>query len=273
MLRSFFTSVALMSLLLLCIPAAFAERAYQIDLMVFANNDPSEAQSESWPTRLHLRYPPNWLNLDNGSLIPAPAPAEEFRKIAESMRLSSRYRILLARSWIQSLQSRNQAPALVVKGGRQVGEHFELEGYIRVAVERYLYVESNLWFSRFGPGNGDYYLPNPPRRNAPVEDTFVDESFENSPEYQAFLAQNPQLREDNSSADTFTTTRAQNIDRIVVMDQSRRMRSDELHFIDHPLFGALVYISKPDPEALNTAPSADAKAPADSVPTDTMGQQ
>lgn len=269
--RPFSTVATLFVLLFLCIPAAHAERPYQIDLMVFANNDPSESQSESWPTRLHLRYPQQWLELGDSALPPAAAPAEAFRKVAESMRLSSRYRILLEHSWIQSLEQRNKAPAIVVKGGRQAGEHYELEGYIQVAVERYLYVETNLWLSRFGTGNGDYYLPNPPRRNIPADDGFVDESFENSPEYQAFLEQNPQLREDKPEPDWPSSNESQNIDRIVVMNQSRRMRSDELHFIDHPLFGALVYISKPDPETLTSEPSEPTEA--GSVSADTVGQE
>ncbi|MGV0034771.1 MAG: CsiV family protein [Candidatus Azotimanducaceae bacterium WSBS_2022_MAG_OTU7] len=33
------------------------------------------------------------------------------------------------------------------------------------------------------------------------------------------------------------------------MFQSRRMRSDELHYIDHPLFGIVVRINRFTPEA------------------------
>lgn len=265
--RPYLSFAALLTLLFLFAQSALADRLYQIDIMVFANNDPSEAQSESWPQRLHLRYPQTWLEFGDEALPLAPRPAEAFRQVAESMRLSSRYRILLEQSWLQSLQPRQQSPAIVVTGGRQVGAQHELEGYLRVAVERYLYVETDLWFSRFGPGNGDYYLPTPPRRNKPAEDDFVDDSFENSPEYQAFLQQNPQLRPGGTEP-SMSDRGSQNIDRIVVMKQSRRMRSDELHFIDHPLFGALVYISKPDLDALRSEQTADP-----SVPADTMGQQ
>ena len=221
------------------------DNRYQIDIVVYANTDPAANNAEAWPDNLHLRYPRDWQSLKDtgrGHLQRTEQHHPQFAKALRSLQLSSRYRILTQQSWIQDLQPRSKAPAILIRGGREVGEHFELEGYIRIALERYLYAQPMLWLSQFGERGGNYYLPRHPYRPAPEnEDGFVDEAFENSPEYAEFLKQNPQL----ADAEPAIPAGAEPVERIVVMKQERRMRSEELHYIDHPLFGLLVMISKP----------------------------
>ncbi len=249
MLRCYPFYLALL-LLALCAPAqAQQDRRYQIDVVVYANTDSAANTAETWPDNLHLRYPRDWENLQaSGSgehLSRVTNPHPSFSKALSSLRLSSRYRILTQESWIQDLQPRSRAPAILLRGGRVVGEHHELEGYIRIALERYLYAETDLWLSRFGSNGGNYYLPRQPYREAQqdllFDEELRDQSFENSPEYAEFLRQNPQLLQ----ADNTPPLGAEPVERIVVMKQQRRMRSDELHYIDHPLMGLLIIISKP----------------------------
>ena len=226
------------------------DNRYQIDIVVYANTDPSANTEEAWPDNLHLRYPRDWQSLKTGGddhLQRVKQKHPQFAKALRSLQLSSRYRILTQQSWIQDLQSRGKAPAILIRGGREVGGHYELEGYIRIALERYLYAQPMLWLSQFGERGGNYYLPRHPYRPAPEsEDTFVDEAFENSPEYAEFQRQNPQL----ADTEPAIPAGAEPVERIVVMEQERRMRSEELHYIDHPLFGLLVMISKPQTSAV-----------------------
>lgn len=232
-----------------------AEREFQVDLIVFANNDSNAAFSENWPDNLRLRYPNNWVQFPseddkNSTLTRVNAPAPEFASVLKSMRLSSRYRTLFQGSWRQTLDNRRRAPAILIQGGDRQGEHYELEGYIKVAVERYLYLDTNLWFSRFGDGKGNFYLPRQPylfsgqEEAEPDFDTLTagpENNDEYQQDYQQFVEQNPQMQERQS----YDTSNAP-IARIVVMDQLRRLRSNEVHFLDHPLFGVLVMITNVD---------------------------
>ncbi|MBW2941967.1 CsiV family protein [Zhongshania aquimaris] len=222
------------------------DNRFHIDLVVFANNEQASLYEEDWPDNLHLRYPRNWTRISSSASSPQKVDYmdPEFAQTLRSLRLSSRYKLLLQTSWQQDLTARKKSPAILIHGGKQSGNHYELEGYIRVAVERYLHLDTNLWLSSFGNRGGNYYLPRQPLSfDEPEEESgFVDESFESSPEYAEFLKQNPGYSPQRSQ------TQAQSgdspIDRIVVMKQERRMRSNELHFIDHPRFGVIIKVSK-----------------------------
>ncbi|MGK0173549.1 MAG: hypothetical protein ACI9W2_005297, partial [Gammaproteobacteria bacterium] len=61
------------------------------------------------------------------------------------------------------------------------------------------------------------------------------------------------------------------------MEQHRRMRSRELHFLDHPMFGVLIYISPitdkaTQPVSSTAAPLPSASAPAPSATRSTRTQ-
>jgi len=239
----------LLTLLLLTVSgvALSQNNRFHVDLVIFENNDQSSRYEEDWPENLHLRYPRKWIRLDNSgnTLQKVDYMDPEFEKALKSLRLSSRYKPLLQASWQQDLNPRKKAPAILIQGGKQYGNHYELEGYIRVAVERYLHVDTNLWLSSFGSRGGNYYLPRQPLSfDEPEEEPrFVDESYESSPEYAEFLKQNPGYSPQKNQVQQ-TQSNDYPIDQIVVMKQQRRMRSDELHFIDHPRFGVIIKVTK-----------------------------
>jgi hypothetical protein len=233
-----------------CLPA-YGQNAdrFHVDMIIYANNDPSAMYEEEWPDNVHLRYPRRWTLLHNN---PGDGPVKvkdsdpQFAKVAQSLRVSSRFKPLFQASWEQDLNPRKKAPAIIIQGGKKHGNHFELEGYIRVSVERYLHVDTNLWLITYGnnggSNTGNQYLPRQPQDAAEEEETvFIDKEFESSSEYSQFEKQNPGFasRSDNDQQNTDIA-----IEQIVVMKQQRRMRSDELHFIDHPKFGAIIKITK-----------------------------
>lgn len=235
-------------LLFLCniAPGQASDRLFQIDMVIYANTDPGAKYEESWPDNLHLRYPRNWVRLlpeGSGHLGPA-TPSEEFAPVAKSIKLSSNYRVLMQKSWTQELEPSSKAPAILVQGGRQYGEHFELEGYLSISLERYLFVNTNLWLSSFGESSGQYYLPRQPISHEETDSAgFIDENFEASPEYAEFLRQNPDYQAKKAEEAFQAPLESQPVERIVVMEQTRRIRSGELHYLDHPMFGMLIRIS------------------------------
>jgi hypothetical protein len=217
---------------------------FHIDMVIYANNDPANMYEEEWPDNVHLRYPRNWVRLQSNSELSSPRIVDssdpEFAKAAKSLRMSSRYKPLFLASWEQDLKSRKKAPAILIQGGKQFGKHYELEGYVRVAVERYLHLDTNLWLVSYGSRGGDYYLPHQPQSYDVEEPSpSVDEAFTSTPEYTQFKAQNPGFQNDIAPQNA-----AFPIEQIVVMKQHRRMRSDELHFIDHPKFGVIIKVTK-----------------------------
>ena len=223
---------------------------YQIDLVVYANTDPAAQQAEVWPDNLHLRYPHDWVRLNNqgeANLSRVGTNHPQFAKALRSLKLSSRYRILTQLSWIQDLEPRKRAPAVLIQGGERYGEHYELEGYVRIALERYLYAEPQLWLSRFGYQQGNYYLPRRPNRHQPIDEEVEIPQEDTLPPQEA-LGEFPGTDmsiEDNAPSQPVIPVGAEPVERIVVMSEERRMRSDELHYIDNPLFGLLIMISKP----------------------------
>ncbi|MBD2859094.1 peptidoglycan binding protein CsiV [Spongiibacter sp. KMU-158] len=261
---------------LLALNASAQENRFQIDFMVFANKDPAAENSEVWPDRIFLRYPKSWAapyTGDEGKSFERISAADpEFAQAAASIKRSSYYRVLYQASWQQDLENLKNAPAVLIKGGKEFGQHSELEGYIKLALERYLYIDTNLWLSKFEENSlsfdtesgTTYYLP--PQPKAYQENTgLLDEEYESSPEYQAFLEQNPDMErrkwemameKQQAQQASFGDYR---ISRIVRMEQRRRMRSDELHFIDHPLFGVLVKITKMKPQEIAPANPEQAK--------------
>jgi len=243
---------ALLALLLWGFSAvAFAQNSdrYHIDMVIYANNDPANMYEEDWPDNVHLRYPRKWVRLQsNDSTSDSPYIVDssdpEFAKVAASLRMSSRFKPLFQASWEQDLKARKKSPAILIQGGKQIGKHYELEGYIRVSVERYLHLDTNLWLVNYGNrGENNYYLPHQPLSyNEPEEQApLIDTAFEASPEYAQFKQQNPDFK---PTTQPQTDASDAPIEQIVVMKQKRRMRSDELHFIDHPKFGAIIKITK-----------------------------
>lgn len=227
--------------------ASASSDRFQIDMIIYANTDTSAQHAENWPDNILLRYPKNWARLkqpNNGaSLELVESTDAEFARVAASIRRSSRYKKLFQASWQQDLTKKSRSKNIIIQGGKRNGNHYELEGYINIALERYLHLSTDLWLVKYGENEGNYYLPRQPYRaktaveNAETNSNFLDNEFEASEEYRAFLRQNPEL--------DITPKNDEPVARVVVMKQQRRMRSDELHYLDHPLFGVIVKITKP----------------------------
>ena len=170
------------------------------------------------------------------------------------------------------------SPSIVIAAGDKFGEHFELEGTITLSVARYLHLEANLWLTRFEPNFGqelEFWPELPEIPPAPLDrilqaeidassapqvndekqglhfDEHSQAVFSTSQSDQhEFSAQFPQLEfqlpnnsEENTLYSTFTADKTDKpylIKEIVVMEQRRRMRSKEIHYLDHPRIGLVI---------------------------------
>lgn len=169
------------------------------------------------------------------------------------------FRTLFHETWLQPLENGQTGPALVLRGGDLYENHTELEGYIRLKLSRYLHIQTNLWFSQFVPNYGQQSehwppLPEFPAKSLTSKDVPVPTTEQNrfgsntSSEFNFGEYDGANLRygNDELSIDEQALD-AQNdgaylIKETVVMEQKRRMRSKELHYIDHPKMGMLIVI-------------------------------
>lgn len=254
-------------------------RWFQVEVVVFARADADDG-IEQWPRNIQLRYPFNWeqlrdpqeaqalqpsqgveqgldeptdplgapleVDLERMPFYKLPSGERRLNNHARAMGRQSAYRILFHEAWRQPVLEQQQAPALLITGGDQFGEHYELEGSITLSVARYLHLHTRLWYTQFEPNFGQSRgtwpeLPRRPNTLAPAE---------TEPETDQW--QRPWDNSRSSAWDTSLNTRSdqQNFlqedylpSRIVALTQQRRMRSRELHYIDHPLFGILVEIT------------------------------
>lgn len=159
----------------------------------------------------------------------------EFNDYLRSLDRSSGYRILFHSAWRQPLEEKRDAAPILVQGGRQFNEYNELEGYVRISVSRYLHIDTNLWLIDYAEALEAEDLPWN-RASDQLNSLFEDESYnqaiplgssvENTPSF--VLEQAPAVYEPIH---------------IVEFKQSRRMRSGELHYIDHPLMGILIRLT------------------------------
>jgi len=162
-----------------------------------------------------------------------PASAHDFLGTNRTLERTPNYRLLYHGAWRQPMLHDNRDIAVGVLAGRQFGERRELEGSLRLyfnrAEDRVVF-EPNIWLTSFSVGNDANVvarLPNIPSRLAPA----------------------------NQSMTTNDTTQYV-VNQIVPMHQTREMRSNEFHYIDHPALGILIQIAPytpPTPLELPTA--------------------
>lgn len=299
-LRTSRTTLALAALLGLAATGAtapaLAENSadwYQVEMIVFERIGGADG-IEQWPRNIQLRYPFNWVTLqdpeaepaaaddseaprpswDNGlAALQEPAPADPARdaflplpkdlrsmdRFANAMNRSGQYRVLFHEAWRQPVTELEESPALLIQGGDTFDNHTELEGSITLSVSRYLHLHTRLWFTEFEPNYGQPpgAWPELPRRPDAPQPDLGQRDRENQD--MAFWGDEWQSAS-GSAWDMSLNTTSSLPDfleddylprRIATMTQQRRMRSDELHYVDHPLIGLLIRVTGYDHPADN----------------------
>jgi len=131
---------------------------------------------------------------------------------ARSIRRSKDYRMLLHQSWTQPIDA--QSTAILLQGGDQFGDQFELEGTLSVRRSRFLHVETDLWLTRFEATGSmqDPFQDHPMAEVYPALLLAAARGLNHEPGYRYHMA------------------------------QQRRLRSNEVHYLDHPQFGIIIEI-------------------------------
>lgn len=199
----------------------------------------------------------------------------ELNEAATNIAKQYDFRPLFHKAWSQTINNRENATSIIITGGEAYDDHFELEGSIKISVERYLHINTDLWLNQFVSKAGQEQPSWPVLPAIPAQiietnsselllgdSTMLRESEQATNDSNLVLAdaieQPPAidlLSEANLALEqqlTLLTESQYAVEKTVVMRQHRRMRSKELHYIDHPLFGMLIKIVPYElPEELN----------------------
>lgn len=202
-----------------------------------------------------------------------PEEQLELREGSRSMARSGRYELLFHGAWIQPMSSQADALPIVLDHSGNDGDWPRLQGSIILYLSRYLHLQTNLWLNTDGSYlPGEWWLPPPPLGPASVlvnglppvaareekrlrELAAADEMQPPEPVASGISADEAELilpaeEEPESLAPPWPFRHA------VSLQQARRMRSGEMHYVDHPLLGLLIKLTPVDLEALAESAAA-----------------
>lgn len=148
---------------------------------------------------------------------------------AAHLRYSPDYKVLAHFGWTQrSLSKRRALPVRITSN--QFSDSLLPAGELKLYVSRYLHMEVDLQASQCDYSN---------EQSNQVNDKTLDEQLEsgNSKLETAAGSQNDQAFSSRKTDDS------QCINKVYRFKQNRKMRSRELHYIDNPVFGMLVYVT------------------------------
>ena len=250
------------------------ERWFQIELSIFSNENIEDRNAESWmPSNYELNYPKNMRklslltdlflsdhNLDDGLNVTGSASQEEidvmirndqlknirprikstesnfklfdfsrdeftqlspvdsdFQQTNRTLERSSDHRLLYHGLWRQAVRQSSNAVPIYIEGGLRYGDNHELQGSVTIRFnenEDRVVVDTHIWLIEYSivkDSSSEWELPQ-------IPESIRVESRENS-----------------SSLTYFPNN-------VYVMEQSREMRSNEFHYLDHPALGLVISV-------------------------------
>ncbi|GAK87841.1 hypothetical protein JCM19238_5451 [Vibrio ponticus] len=238
---------------------SWAQRQFDIEVIIFKRAVDAEQVTDSWPNTLPQ------INMEKvGSFGDASyrarkgvqmLPRSSYQLDAEAQKLRNHagFQILMHKAWRQGDKGRLSAPIFHITAGKDysaqfnrdgsaVGSHnesvidgvseqtipgplYELDGKLQIYVEHYLYADVQL------------DLKEPSVREVILEDRQVeiDQSGE--------VADNGTVQAGLMTEVTPTVHKEEFL-KSYRMDQKRRMRSSETHFLDHPLMGMIIQVRR-----------------------------
>ena len=214
---------------------------------------------------------------------------EEFIQTLRRLRNSRAYKILTTKTWRQPGLAQKDSTPILIQAGEEFEGNYELEGTVNISLSRYLHIQSNLWLSEYV-------------KQIELSNTWWEEStFKDAPAFEGLLTSSTYALETAATSeqklnDTTTidsndaisnaqllsslnineTTAHYEAIRTVVIDESRRMRSNELHYLDHPLFGMVIKVTPyeaPIPEMDEESPSLSADKEGQTTTQNTQATQ
>jgi hypothetical protein len=220
---------------------AQAQTLYQVEVIVFSNNNSAAESEETWPQQLSLTYPNNVITLSpetaastnetSASVTTISSPTETYKHLPlnqkmlsewrDRLRASGKYRVLAHSSWLQPAIGQAANKSVIITGGNQFGSHFELEGSLQVKGTSPIKVNTNLWLTNFNL-NGETDSSKPELPTLPQE--LLNQTA------------NPATAANSSSLYT--------VQRVIPHRNEENLLLGKAAYLDNPLIGVLVKVSE-----------------------------
>jgi hypothetical protein len=253
---------------------------YQVEMIIFSRKNP--ALQEHFPNNIPLHYPARWQTLkDPNPVVPAitentselntavsasspaevtvdfntqafyqlPADMRQLNFQADKFSRSIDYQLLFHQAWRQPVSNKNQADWILIHNSNSIEPAPKLAGAIRLSVATYFRLDTNLWFAEFEPKLEEIENPWPELPDNPEiitqEIPLGIESpagMQNDADMQTTETQNDFSNAVSDSIDQ-TTAETWQTKRIVLVKEKRDMRSNEVHYIDHPILGIIIKVT------------------------------
>ena len=188
--------------------------------------------------------------------IALPAAQREFNGKAAYMQRSGRYQTLFHQSWAQPVLAEGSALPLILDRSGDTGQWSRLQGSVTLYLSRYLHLKTNLWLNTRGDYlPGEWRMPAPPLGPPSlIVETLPVETSKGFGEQ--WVASNDADGESELGAEELLGP-VYPYRHAVLLQQKRRMRSTEVHYIDHPKLGVVIKITPLTKEDLEIMASAE----------------
>ena len=258
-------------LLFLVSMPTLAQRQFDIEVIIFKRAVDAEMTTESWPamqSEINLNRAGNFSDseyLDSKGVTLLSSEEYYLQDQVTSLKNHAGFDVLLHTVWRQGDEPKSASPVFRIQAGKDYSDTFnpdgsekieltdaspvegvveqsvdqplyELDGKLQIYVQHYLYAEAEL------------DLKNPSIRNVILEEKTLDNNF-NIDQLEE-TQDEPQIAEYvdtvlvGNMADITPTREVEEYLKSYRMDQVRRMRSTETHYLDHPLLGIIIQVRR-----------------------------
>lgn len=236
-------------------PTTLANTWYKVEVILVAYTNISDINKEDWPIQpdpipTYTTKPRiNWLSANqsktlNQSVIRRLGKPDHKTKSAEELLSAlkpetlSEYaekigelphtKVLYHQSWLEPIQSKKRASAhsLTLSLENEDDPVIKINGELTLYRSRYLHIDTDFYVQHY-----DKTTPNQTIENE--QENTVQETASTTNPLNAII-NNEQSNKNMEQATVLTPIRAAQI------KLSRRMRSNELHYIDHPMLGIVI---------------------------------
>ncbi len=237
--------------------------------------------------KAELKQEPQPVSTDDQAFQVLPESAMEMVPDRNRLNRAPGYRVLFHKAWRQPGLGQTESPWIFIEGGNKTNDRHELEGSFRLVRNRYLHIQANLWKTKFLPtgyqlaqpvtlssGADAYNSGNgfgnssgntaPSRQGMTSSLRSVQLQWPPLPALPAFSSEGASSegassegisseKESTDAEEEFiierkVQTQPSLASDIVVLNQSTRVTRKELTYLDHPNMGAVVLVTKYEPE-------------------------
>ncbi|MEX0605897.1 MAG: CsiV family protein [Marinobacter sp.] len=257
---------ALLAVLLISAPA-FAQdnNAYRAEIVLLERKTANDSIEE----QMASRHPPVadaemqlWVVGQDGQrrsdLKLVPRSQLSLNNAAQRLEQSGRYRVLASAGWYESFPPDYQGEPMRIEVGDWLEEagHREIEGTIQIERVRFLHVSAEL--NHWQPDPEDLTQAQPGQQangNQAADNASPDTAPANAPDTTG-LGSIPRvggvLENDAVAANIMPKETRKEL--VTWIRETRRMRSEEIHFMDSPTLGVLILFKKIENDESSSAP-------------------